>query len=113
MLRKWSLLAFCIAVLTSQTVLAETSKPDTEGRTKSWRKAGQGAPDLKAAKAKVDKNPKNAEALNDYGFALRQNGKLDEAEKFLKQAIVFADGTNLCCRKISLFFLQQRFVPSK
>lgn len=60
---------------------------DTSGRAGSWRKAAQGAPDLNAAKAKVEKNPKDAEALNDYGFALRQNGQIDEAAKYLKQAI--------------------------
>lgn len=58
-----------------------------EGRAGSWRKGAQGAPDLKAAQLKVEKNPKDAEALNDLGFALRQNGKLDEAQNYLKQAL--------------------------
>lgn len=61
--------------------------PNKDGRAGSWRKGEQGAPDLKAAQARVDKNPKDAEALNDLGFALRQNGKAKEAEKYLKQAI--------------------------
>lgn len=67
--------------------LAETGGADKDGRAGFWRKGAQGAPDLKAARAKVEKDPKNAEALNDLGFALRQNGKLEESEKYLKQAI--------------------------
>ncbi|MBX9689433.1 MAG: tetratricopeptide repeat protein [Candidatus Obscuribacterales bacterium] len=66
--------------------VAEPGKGN-DGRAGSWRKGTQGAPDLKAARARVEKNPKDADALNDLGFALRQNGKLDEAEKYLKQAI--------------------------
>ncbi len=76
-------LSACVALATSTVSFAA----DKDGRAGSWRKGTQGAPDLKAAQAKVDKNPKDPEALNDLGFALRQNGKNAEAEKYLKQAI--------------------------
>lgn len=75
------------AILLSQFALAVDAKTDDSGRAGSWRKAAQGAPDLKSAQAKVDKNPKDADALNDLGFALRQNQKLDEAKKYLLQAV--------------------------
>jgi tetratricopeptide (TPR) repeat protein len=107
MLRKLSLLAVCIGVISSQSVFAETTNPDKEGRAKSWRKAAQGAPDLKAAQAKVEKNPKDAEALNDYGFALRQNGKLDEAEKYLKQAIEAKSGMGEAHINLSVVYYDQ------
>lgn len=76
-------LSACVALATSTLVYAA----DKDGRAGSWRKGTQGAPDLKAAQAKVDQNPKDAGALNDLGFALRQNGKNAEAEKYLKQAV--------------------------
>lgn len=57
------------------------------GRSTSWRSAAQGAPDLQAAQKLVDENPKDAVALNDLGFALRQNGRLEEAENTLKKSV--------------------------
>ena len=80
---------------------------DTAGRAGSWNKAAQGAPDLKAAKAKVDKNPKDAEALNDYGFALRQNGQTDEAAKFLKQAIEIKPAMGEAHANLSVVYFDQ------
>lgn len=58
-----------------------------DGRAGAWNRSTQGAPNLTKARARVEKNPKDAIALNDLGFALRQNNQLEEAEKFLKQAI--------------------------
>lgn len=65
----------------------DASAATKEGRAGFWRKSGQGAPDIAKCQARADKNPRDAVALNDLGFALRQNGKLEEAEKYLKQAI--------------------------
>lgn len=78
-------IGFVVITITLATTLPVLA--DSDGRAGFWRKAAQGAPDLKAARARVEKSPKDAEALNDLGFALRQNGKLDEAEKYLKQAV--------------------------
>ena len=75
------------AFLLCQTAPVDAKAQDTAGRAGSWKKAAQGSPDLAAAQAKVTANPKDAEALNDLGFALRQNGQLKDAEKYLKQAI--------------------------
>ncbi len=80
---------------------------DKDGRAGSWRKAEQGAPDLKAAQAKVDKNPKDAEALNDLGFALRQNGKLDEAAKYLKQSIEIEPDMGQAHANLSVVYYDQ------
>lgn len=87
----------------STAVLAD----DTSGRAGSWRKAAQGAPDLNAAKAKVEKNPKDAEALNDYGFALRQNGQTDEAAKYLKQAIEIKPSMGEAHANLSVVYFDQ------
>lgn len=66
---------------------AGAAQADDSGRAGFWTKGTQGAPDLKSAQARVTKNPKDADALNDLGFALRQNSNLADAEKYLKQAI--------------------------
>lgn len=58
-----------------------------EGRSSSWRKADQGAPSLAKAQAAVEKNPQDASANNDLGWAYRQNNDPDKAEQYLREAI--------------------------
>jgi tetratricopeptide (TPR) repeat protein len=74
----------------STVILRE--KPGTGvGREGNWKKHAQGAPTLKAARKKVEDSPKSADAHNDLGWALRQNGKLEEAEKELRTALQLDD----------------------
>lgn len=62
--------------------------PDTAGgRAGSWRTATQGSPSLKIARKAVEKNPQDAVANNDLGWAYRQHGDLTQAEAYLRQAI--------------------------
>lgn len=58
-----------------------------EGRTGSWKSGGQGAPGLEASKKRAQEHPQDAEAQNDYGWALRQNGDLKDAEAALRESI--------------------------
>lgn len=99
------LLSTVFAVSTTTTI---AQAEDTSGRAGSWNKAAQGAPDLKAAKAKVDKSPKDADALNDYGFALRQNGQTDEAAKYLKQAIEIKPAMGEAHANLSVVYYDQQ-----
>lgn len=57
------------------------------GRASLWSRAVQGGPTVKSAEKLLAKNPKDPNALNDLGYAYRQEGKLDEAEKNLKAAL--------------------------
>lgn len=103
---KWVLIAVTGLALLWQPVCAQ----ENTGRSGSWRKESQGAPDLKAARKRVEKEPKNAEALNDLGYALRQNGKLDEAEKNLKEAIALAPNMGQAhCNLSVVYFDQNKF----
>lgn len=85
-----ALLSFCMLlsmVASPLQALADESAADKDGRSGFWRKSAQGAPNVAKCQARVEKNPRDAVALNDLGFALRQNNKLDDAEKYLKQAL--------------------------
>ena len=83
----FGVLSVSVSLVMSALAANGAPVPDKNGRTSSWTKSTQGSPDLKAARAKVDKNPKDPVALNDLGWACRQNGKLDEAARYLKLAI--------------------------
>lgn len=58
-----------------------------EGREGNWRNSAQGAPAVEECRKRVAANPKDANAQNDLGWALRQNGDLPGAEKCLREAI--------------------------
>ncbi len=78
----------CTAVSFTTTLSAVTAKgEDAEGRAGSWRHGTQGSPSLSACKKKVEANPKDANAQNDLGWALRQNGDLQGAEESLRESI--------------------------
>lgn len=61
------------------------------GRKGNWKIHAQGSPSVKDARKRVEENPKSADAHNDLGWALRQNNKLDEAEKELRKALELDD----------------------
>lgn len=105
-----SFLLLAICTLPSAMVMAgpEDAAAAKEGRSGFWRKSSQGAPDLTKCKARVDKNPTDPIALNDYGFALRQNNKLDEAEKYLKQAIEIKPGLAQAHTNLSVVYYDQK-----
>lgn len=81
-------LMVCTAVSFTTSLSAVTAKgEDAEGRAGSWRHGTQGSPSLSACKKKVEANPKDANAQNDLGWALRQNGDLQGAEESLRESI--------------------------
>ncbi|HEY9868055.1 MAG TPA: tetratricopeptide repeat protein [Candidatus Obscuribacterales bacterium] len=57
------------------------------GRAGHWRRAAQDAPSVEACKKRAEKEPNSAEAHNDLGWALRQHGDLEGAERSLREAI--------------------------
>ena len=57
------------------------------GRAGNWRSGVQGAPSLEAAQKKAKENPNDAEAQNDLGWAMRQNGDVKGAEEHLRESI--------------------------
>ena len=76
-----------LALTLSFTSSPSFAKEDSsQGRAGNWQKSAQGAPDLKGCAKRAESNPKNAEAQNDYGWALRQNGDLVKAEEYLRKA---------------------------
>jgi tetratricopeptide (TPR) repeat protein len=90
-------LAYSIGVLTTALTLLSTvswhscgvaaaEENSQTGRAGNWRKGAQGAPDLEKSKARAKAEPDNAEAQNDYGWALRQNGDTEKAEVYLEKA---------------------------
>lgn len=78
-------------VKSSDTETITESAGSGSGREGNWKKHAQGAPSLKVARKRVETEPKSADAHNDLGWALRQNGKLEEAETELKKAIELDD----------------------
>ena len=81
----------CAALLismTSTSAWAKVKQDDSaEGRNGNWKSSLQGAPSLEKCKKRVAANPKDADAQNDYGWALRQNGDLKGAEAALRESI--------------------------
>ena len=73
--------------LSSAPLLAKES----DGRAGNWKKGAQGAPNLEKARKLVKEKPNSADAHNDLGWALRQNGKLKEAENELRKALELDD----------------------
>jgi Flp pilus assembly protein TadD len=65
---------------------ASIKEDPSVGRAGNWQKSAQGAPDLKGCSKRAKDAPQDAEAQNDYGWALRQNGDLVNAESYLRNA---------------------------
>jgi len=103
-----SLVHFSFLLLAVSLSLPASQAAEGLDRAGSWNKAGQGAPDLAAARAKVQKNPKDADALNDLGFALRQNEQFAEAEKCLKQALELKPEMGTAHANLSVVYYDQK-----
>jgi tetratricopeptide (TPR) repeat protein len=108
----FAVIAVACSIVSAAGFSNRASAADKEGRAGSWSKSTQGAPDLKAAQARVDKNPKDADALNDLGFALRQNQKLNEAAKYLKQAVELKPDMAVAHVNLSVVYYDQSNFPA-
>jgi len=92
-------LAISVAVSAEQAAFGKESRKEAtkeeksygEGRKGNWRRNAQGAPSIEAARKRVKENPNSADAHNDLGWALRQNGKPKEAEAELRKALELDD----------------------
>ncbi|MBP7863899.1 tetratricopeptide repeat protein [bacterium] len=78
------------AISFSLNVTALNAK-ESDGRAGNWKKGAQGAPNLEKARKLVKDKPDSADAHNDLGWALRQNGKMKEAENELRKALELDD----------------------
>lgn len=83
--------SLCLFILGGAQVSAKDKEDSKSGRAGNWKSNAQGAPDLAACKKKVEADPKNAEAQNDLGWALRQNGDAKGAETALRISISLND----------------------
>lgn len=91
------------AALTQTAALAK----DADGRAGNWRKSTQGAPSLEASKKRVEAAPNDAEARNDLGWALRQNGDLAGAETNLRESIKLNDSSPYPHSNLSVVLMDQ------
>ncbi|PWU00929.1 MAG: hypothetical protein C5B53_03415 [Candidatus Melainabacteria bacterium] len=103
----------CLYVLTlflaatTPSWAASMKEDSSSGRAGNWRKGVQGSPDLKVCAKKAEKEPQNAEAQSDYGWALRQNGDLTEAEKYLRKAEALDSSLAYVHSNLSVVLLDQ------
>jgi len=80
------LISALLLVLGPTAYGASVSENAVLGRAGNWHKSDQGSPNLQICSKKAQAEPQNAEAQNDYGWALRQNGDLTNAEVYLRKA---------------------------
>jgi Flp pilus assembly protein TadD len=101
--------ALTLLVSTSMSWCAAKDKNDDSsvGRAGNWKKAGQGAPALEACKKKAAEHPNDAEAQNDLGWALRQNGDLKTAEATLRTSIKLNDASPYPHSNLSVVLLDE------
>jgi Flp pilus assembly protein TadD len=78
------------ALIPACSVTAKESESG-EGRAGSWKKGTQGAPNIEECRKRVAKDPNDAIAQNDLGWAMRQNGDSKGAEKVLLLSIKLND----------------------
>ncbi len=90
--KKCALAALTFAALSfSLNICEPLAAKDADGRAGSWRKGAQGAPNLDKARKLAKEKPDSANAHNDLGWALRQNGNNKEAEVELRKALSLDD----------------------
>jgi Flp pilus assembly protein TadD len=80
----------CAGVILASSVwcASEAVGKTNEGRQGNWKTSAQGGLSVEETRKRLDKNPQDADAQNDYGWAVRQNGgNLADAEKALREAI--------------------------
>lgn len=107
-------ISLTIAALVSLTVSAvsfgsapASAGPNTSGREGFWRNATQGAPSIKTCQQAVTKNPQDAIANNDLGWAFRQNGDATQADKYLRAAIKLNPKMGQAHSNLSVVLLDQ------
>ncbi|MDR3614595.1 MAG: tetratricopeptide repeat protein [Candidatus Obscuribacterales bacterium] len=83
--------SLCLLVLGAVQVSAKDKEDSKSGRAGNWKSNAQGSPEVAACRKKVEADPKNAEAQNDLGWALRQNGDAKGAELALRTSISLND----------------------
>src|ERR1700723_3485954 len=84
------LVSLTVAVLLPLSLVSTAkakNQDSSQGRAGNWRLGTQGAPSVEACRKRVAANPQDADAQNDLGWALRQNGNEKEAEAALRQSI--------------------------
>jgi Flp pilus assembly protein TadD len=92
---------------TKYNALAKEKTEDSAGRAGSWRQGTQGSPSVEACRKRVVADPNNADAQNDLGWALRQNGDLKGAESSLRQSIKLNDSSPYPHSNLSVVMLDQ------
>ncbi len=83
------------------------SENSSAGRAGNWQKGAQGSPDIEACEQRANKESNNAEAQNDYGWALRQHGDCQNAEKYLRKATNLDDKLAYAHSNLSVVLLDQ------
>jgi predicted Zn-dependent protease len=87
---------------------ASVKEDASSGRAGNWHKSVQGSPDLKLCAKRAQDEPQNAEAQNDYGWSLRQNGDLPNAEKYLRLAESLNPSLGYVHSNLSVVLLDQK-----
>jgi Flp pilus assembly protein TadD len=83
-----SLTVAVLLPLSLGTSMAKAKNQDASlGRAGNWKLGTQGAPSIEACRKRVAANSQDADAQNDLGWALRQNGDEKGAEAALRQSI--------------------------
>jgi len=96
-----------ITLIIAPVTLAKEKPDDSSGRAGSWRHGTQGSPSVEACRKKVAAEPNNADAQNDLGWALRQNGDLKGAEAALRQSIKLNDSSPYPHSNLSVVLMDQ------
>lgn len=97
----------CGIMMVAGTSTLAAEKKGEDGRAGNWTKGAQGAPSIEAAQKAVEKDPKNAIAHNDLGWAYRQNNKHKEAEVELREALKLDPALSFAHSNLSVVLLDQ------
>ncbi len=100
-------LTLCLWAFCASQGMAKDKDDPQIGRAGNWRHNAQGAPSVEACRKKVAADPKDAEAQNDLGWALRQNGDLNGAEAALRESIKLKDDQPFAHSNLSVVLLDK------
>lgn len=101
------LVLFGVILLVLGSLSQTQAQSSSSGREGNWRSNAQGAPSLKVCRDRVARNPKDANAQNDLGWALRQNGDSKEAEAALRESLNLNSGLACAHSNLSVVLLDQ------